>query len=230
MRTNMPARWFRMYAEFATDPKVQMLSETDQRRFIMLLCLRCSNGGETLQEQQIAFQLRISVQEWTCTREILYASKLIDGNAHPLAWEKRQCPSDVSTSRVYKHREKVKRERNESETLQQRPRVEKSKEEIKQKPLRVPRGADLFNRFWTAYPLKKAKGRAERAFEKIDPDEQLATRMIVAVERAKTSEQWRKGFVPYGSTWLNDRGWEDEELEAPRQMHANAVDETGLVV
>ena len=29
--------WFRMYAEFATDPKVQMLSEADQRRYIMLL-------------------------------------------------------------------------------------------------------------------------------------------------------------------------------------------------
>ena len=41
-------QWFRFYAEFATDPKVQMLSEQDQRRFIMLLCLRCSNGDVTL--------------------------------------------------------------------------------------------------------------------------------------------------------------------------------------
>ena len=43
MKTNAPARWFRMYSEFATDPKVQMLGEADQRRYIMLLCLRCSN-------------------------------------------------------------------------------------------------------------------------------------------------------------------------------------------
>ena len=56
-------QWFRLYSEFATDPKVQMMSEADQRRFIMLLCMRCSNGDETLHDDEIAFQLRISEEE-----------------------------------------------------------------------------------------------------------------------------------------------------------------------
>ena len=43
--------WFRLYSEFATDPKVQMMSESYQRRFIMLLCIRC-NGDVTLQKQK----------------------------------------------------------------------------------------------------------------------------------------------------------------------------------
>ena len=42
--------WFRMYAEFATDPKVQSMSEAMQRRLTMLLCLRCSDVLATLQE------------------------------------------------------------------------------------------------------------------------------------------------------------------------------------
>ena len=57
--------WFRMYAEFATDPKVQMMSEADQRRFVMLLCLRCSNDDVTLHDDEVAFQLRISNDEWS---------------------------------------------------------------------------------------------------------------------------------------------------------------------
>ncbi len=60
--------WFRLYHEFATDPKVQMLSEVDQRRFIMLLCLRCSNDDVTLHDDEVAFQLRISSEEFTETK------------------------------------------------------------------------------------------------------------------------------------------------------------------
>jgi len=67
----MTNTWFRLYAEFATDPKVQMLSEADQRRYIMLLCLRCSNGAVTLQDTEVAFQLRISNEEWSITKASL---------------------------------------------------------------------------------------------------------------------------------------------------------------
>ena len=44
--------WFRMYAEFATDPKVQMMPEAMQRRLVMLLCLQCGNGIETFHETE----------------------------------------------------------------------------------------------------------------------------------------------------------------------------------
>ena len=39
--------WLRMYAEFAHDPKVQMMLEVMQRRYIMLMCMRCSNAPVT---------------------------------------------------------------------------------------------------------------------------------------------------------------------------------------
>jgi hypothetical protein len=105
-------QWFRMYAEFATDPKVQMLSETDQRRYIMILCLKCSNGDVTLHETEVAFQLRISNEELTATKQRLMDKNLIDENFQPVAWDKRQYKSDSSAERVRKHREKQKQQRN----------------------------------------------------------------------------------------------------------------------
>lgn len=102
--------WFRMYSEFATDPKVQMMSEADQRRFLMLLCLRCSNGDVTLQDDEIAFQLRITVDEWTQTKSTFLSKGLINEHNQPTAWDRRQFISDSSAERVRRHRAKKKQE------------------------------------------------------------------------------------------------------------------------
>lgn len=102
--------WFRMYHEFATDPKVQMLSEADQRRYIMLLCLRCSNEGVTLQDDEVAFQLRISSDEFAQTKATLIEKGLIDEHCQPTAWDKRQFASDSSTARVRRHRKNKKQQ------------------------------------------------------------------------------------------------------------------------
>ncbi len=101
-------QWFRMYHEFATDPKVQMLSEVDQRRYIMMLCLKCCNGNVTLHETTIAFQLRISLDEWRATKATLVSKNLLNEDNSPPSWDKRQYVSDSSTARVAKHREKAK--------------------------------------------------------------------------------------------------------------------------
>lgn len=111
-----PATWFRFYAEFANDPKVQMLSEIDQRRYIMCLCLRCSNGLVTLHDEEVAFQLRINLDEWAKTKAVLLARGLIGEDNTPTAWEKRQFASDSSAERVARHRESKKRLCNVTET------------------------------------------------------------------------------------------------------------------
>ena len=111
----MANQWFRLYSEFATDPKVQMLSEFDQRRFIMLLCVRC-NGFVTLHDAEVAFHLRISNDDWAETKARLVERKLITKDNNPAAWDKRQAASDSSTERVRRYRERA---RNNNETLQQ---------------------------------------------------------------------------------------------------------------
>lgn len=51
----MANQWFRLYAEFANDPKIQMMSESNQRRYIMLLCVRCNDEVRKITDDEIAF-------------------------------------------------------------------------------------------------------------------------------------------------------------------------------
>ena len=113
--------WFRLYSEFAHDPKIQMLPEAMQRRYVMLMCLRCSETLETLHETEIAFQLRLSESELIETKQLFISKNFIDKQWNLLNWDKRQFVSDSSTMRVAKHRNKKKQLSNADETLQKRP-------------------------------------------------------------------------------------------------------------
>jgi hypothetical protein len=117
----MANSWFRLYSEFADDPKVQMLSASMQRHSIMILCLRCkSETMETFHETEIAFYLRISEQELAEAKAVFIARRSIDERWNVINWNKRQYISDSSTERVRKHREGKKR----SETFHETPVTE----------------------------------------------------------------------------------------------------------
>lgn len=76
----------------------------------------------------------------------------------------------------------------------------------------------LFERFWKAYPKKRDKLRARKAWEKLAPDMELCRVMAAALEQQKLSNDWRKeggAYIPNPSTWLNNRRWEDEPDETP---------------
>ncbi len=87
---------------------------------------------------------------------------------------------------------------------------EESKEEIS--PL-TPQGADkLFDQFWAAYPKKKGKEQARKAWKKLKPDKDLCRQMAAALKWQKQSQDWLKDggqFIPYPASWLNGRRWED---------------------
>lgn len=139
--------WFRMYSEFASDPKVQSMSEAMQRRLMMLLCLRCSNTLVTLQDDEIAFALRISNDELAETKTLFLRKGFVDEAWEIANWDKRQFVSDSSAARVAKHREKKKAEaeqpcnvtvtpqiQNRTDTEQKQNREEKAKAPASPKP------------------------------------------------------------------------------------------------
>ena len=77
-----------------------------------------------------------------------------------------------------------------------------------------------FERFWEAYPKKKSKGQAEKAWQKISLSEQLLETILSVIEIAKTSEDWQKEngkYIPYPATWLNAKGWLDEYTPANKK-------------
>jgi len=158
--------WFRLYSEFAHDPKIQMLSEAMQRRYVMLMCLRCSETLETLHETEIAFQLRLSEAELIETKQLFISKNFIDKNWNLLNWDKRQFVSDSSTMRVAKHRNKKKQLSNGDETLQKRPSnaidtdtdTDTDKKQIKKIATNVACPPDVDQQIWDDWKqLRKAK-------------------------------------------------------------------------
>jgi len=72
---------------------------------------------------------------------------------------------------------------------------------------------DGFLKFWETYPKKKNRGHAEKAWQKIKPNDELLEVMLSAIEKLKLSNDWIKNdgqFIPYPASWLNAKGWEDE--------------------
>lgn len=70
----------------------------------------------------------------------------------------------------------------------------------------------LFELFWAAYPKKKARQDAKRAWDKRRPDHLLLDAMLIALKEQIDSEEWQKDggrFVPYPATWLNGARWTD---------------------
>jgi hypothetical protein len=209
-----------MYSEFATDPKVQMLSEASQRRYVMLLCLRCSNDDVTLQETEIAFQLRISTEEWIVTKTELMSKGMIDDYARPCAWDKRQYISDSSTSRVAAYRERKKQEGNVTVTP---PDTDTDTDTDNKKPLvkEVIR-TDYFDIFWKLYPKKKSKADAEKAWSKVKLNDEFFASIITALSAQCSSQDWTKEsgkYVPLAGTWIRGKRWEDEVSPAAQQKH-----------
>lgn len=109
-------------------------------------------------------------------------------------------------------------------------------------PPKAPQGAGVskstpkwnperFEAFWRYYPAipdgtghgrRPAKDRAARAWDKLRPDDATIAAMGTALRRQKESRQWRDGIgIPYASTWLNGRKWEEEIEELPRNAPAS---------
>lgn len=215
----MANTWFRLYAEFSTDPKVQMMSETDQRRLVMIFCARC-NSDVTLQDSEVTFLLRISNDEWTASKKLFIEKGFINDANEVLHWDQRQFVSDSSKSRVAKHREKLKEAVNACNVTVTPPEQNRTeqKKTCANAQMQSKKEPDEFLTFWESYPKKKGKQEALRAWLKIKPDPELLSEILQAVANAKRDPQWTKNngdYIPLPASWLNGKRWEDEFESSP---------------
>lgn len=81
-----------------------------------------------------------------------------------------------------------------------------------------------FDLFWSVYPRHVAKGAALKAWTKLEPDEEMTKRIMLAVQAQKTYRrkiedlnetlpERQKKFIPdwkHPATWLNQACWDDE--------------------
>lgn len=173
--------WFRMWSEAVDDEKLRLLAFEDRWHFVAILCCkaqgllgqncetdetfqkRCRNADETstatnMVFRKVAVKLGLQLRELDEVARRLAEVGLIDAETlQPVAWEKRQSPSDISTERVRTWREKQRNKRNASETLQKRfrntPEAEAEAEAEEENPPtpQKPKSAKL-KPVWTLPP------------------------------------------------------------------------------
>ncbi len=136
-----------------------------------------------------------------------------------------------SAKRVREHRERQKALQSNIDLLQCNDLAllchgekEKSnnyiKEEKENTPL-TPQGETCdgtvyskdFENVWNLYPRKADKLKAFKAWNKINPSEELTNKILNAIIHTKATEQWQKEggrFIPHLANWLSNRRWEDE--------------------
>ena len=85
----------------------------------------------------------------------------------------------------------------------------------RRKPKKAPDWEpERFAAFWAYYPRGESKQQAIAAWDKLQPSSELIDEMARALKRQMQTDEWQRGIgIPYASTWLNQRRWEDEQRE-----------------
>lgn len=213
--------WFRMYGEFASDPKVQSMSEAMQRRLMMLLCLRCSNTLVTLQDEEISFALRISNDELAETKALFVRKGFIDEVWEIANWDKRQFVSDSSAVRVARHRAKVKAEAetsaehdgNVTVTAQNRTDTEQIQNRADKKKRSATPAALSAEEVAFEFPLNDGSiyqfsTKQQDEFQKLYPSVNLDTELRACVGWSLANPARRKtrgGILKHINSWLAEK-------------------------
>ena len=102
-------RWLRLWTDIISDPKVRLLAFEDRWHFVAVLCMKRSGHLECAQallERTVAVTLGLIERDASEVKRRLMEVGLIGENWQPIAWEKRQFSSDLSTHRVREFRKR----------------------------------------------------------------------------------------------------------------------------
>ena len=107
-RQSMP--WLKLWCDFLHDPKVQMLSEVDQRRYLMVLIVKMTGElAKTPDTATLAWKLHIEETSCEQTLQVLVRRGLLsicDGMIDVVGWHKRQDKDPEAAERKRKQRAK----------------------------------------------------------------------------------------------------------------------------
>ena len=161
--------WLRFYVRTLNNPKVQRLPSGDFKGWVNLLCLAKEYDGALPPVEDVAFRLRLSKRKVETLLKSLRFNGLVDGDRmHD--WDEMQYPSDSSTERVKRHRERkedvssnvssnvpvtpqsrVEKRRVETETEQSREETPKGVPATKTKSLSRAASVDTWDAYSKAY-------------------------------------------------------------------------------
>lgn len=80
---------------------------------------------------------------------------------------------------------------------------------LKQEHVQPAAAQSRFAEFWSAYPNKKGRQEAEKAWKRRKLDSRCDELIAHVRLMHSTDSGWKRGFIPMGSTYLNQGRWED---------------------
>ena len=128
----------------------------------------------------------------------------------------KQMKANESKSKANDKQNESKKEANESNPEAIKDKGYKDKGYNNNPPIVPPKGEKSktdFDLFWEAYPNKKGKGAARKAYDNAIKKGVTSDVLIDAVNRQRCGAQWTKDngqYIPHPATWLNREQWEDE--------------------
>lgn len=137
--------------------------------------------------------------------------------------------SSTEADRVRKYRSKIKQDVQMLQQMNDKgtPEIEKELDIEIEKDIKNINGQDepdqsqkpnweeQFDKFYKEYPKKVKKQNVKKWFQKNKPSGELFSSMLDSLEQFRGSKEWKENngqFIPYPSTWLNQRRWEDEDI------------------
>lgn len=85
-------------------------------------------------------------------------------------------------------------------------------------PLPPKERQEAFTKFYAAYPKKKSRKDAERAWDKLKPTAAMVDEIMAGLRRGIDSVEWAKEegqYIPLPATFLNGERWTDEFKAKP---------------
>lgn len=232
--------WFKFYpGDYLADTR--RLSQREHGAYLLLLFDYYSSGRPPPDDDSVLTRISLSesLSEWRAIRPaIVPFFNIADG-----VWRNERAEREISLQKREKDgRSKgaqvtnSKRWGSLSDNRASRSKVgipdtrsqipeERSKTLAQGKPARKVNGAE-FDAFWNAYPKKRNKGDAEKAWKALKPDEVVYRRILTSLEAHKRAQDWQKDggqFIPHPGRWLRARGWEDDLASTEPNPFAGAI-------
>ena len=176
------------------DTVSRLVSKLDKAGFVHVEVIR-DPETKTVLERRIYPVMDIALMSWKKSRD-------------PIGKKSDTPPGNLSDTPPGKKAEESNKDSSIPPIVPQGGRRRRTaKEQPDHKPER-------FSAFWEFY-RNNARGEnkqaAMKAWDRLKPSDELIDTMAKALNKQVKSKSWQEGIgIPYASTWLNNRRWEDE--------------------
>lgn len=144
-------------------------------------------------------------------RKVIWCQSLVDNLQDVYSKRTVSAPTRPFTKQP---EQKPKEPEKPAKTEEEKPPEDKPKKRGRPRKTSIlsAKQQALFERFYEVYPKKVDRATAERAWAKIEPDEEMTEKIVQAVEASKKydSRFRERQYIPNPASWLNAKGYLNE--------------------